>query len=73
MSEEPIPEGVDLEEIDANCADGDYCGKTEWIKTNETLIGKEAAEAVEDTGSMPQFFQMDRDGNELNDEEDGDI
>jgi hypothetical protein len=68
LSEEPLSEGMSFEEIDANCDDGDFCGKTEWLKVNEVLEGREAAIAVEDTGSDPEFFQMDKDGNELEEE-----
>ena len=67
LSEEPLPEGMSFEEIDANCSDGDFCGKTDFLKVNEVLEGREAAIAVEDTGSDPEFFQMDKDGNELED------
>lgn len=67
LSEEPLPEDMSIEEIDENCSDGDFCGKTDWQKVNEVLEGREAAIAVEDTGSDPEFFQMDKDGNELED------
>jgi hypothetical protein len=67
LSEEPLPKGMSLDEIDANCEDGDFCGKSEFIKTNEPLEGEDAVKAIEDTGSMTQFFQMDREGNEIDD------
>jgi hypothetical protein len=67
LSEKPLPEGMSLDEIEANCEDGDFCGKVDHIKTNEPLEGLRAAIAVEDTGSMPQFFQMDREGNVIDD------
>ena len=60
---------MDIEEISYNCSDGDYCGKTEWLKINEPLVGKRAANAVKDTGSDPEFFQMDLLGNEINEED----
>ena len=69
LSEEPLHEGMGIDEIDANCEDGDFCGKADWIKVNEEVIGKEAADAVKDTGSDPEFFQMDDDGNEIEDDE----
>ena len=65
LSEEPLSEGIDLEEISANCELGDYCGKSKWLKVNEPIIGKRAAKAVQDTGNDPEFFQMDLLGNEF--------
>jgi hypothetical protein len=65
LSEEPLPEGISIEEIEANCSDGDFCGKTDYLKINEVLEGREAAVAIGDTGYDPEVFQMDKDGNEL--------
>jgi hypothetical protein len=69
LSEEPIPEGMDLEEIAAECEDGEFCGKFEHKKLNEPIAGKEAADAIKDTGSNTEFFGMDNEGNELEEEE----
>ena len=66
-SDYPLPEGMSLEEIDANCEDGDFTGKTEFSEVNTVLIGQEAADAVLGVGSSPDFFQMDENGNELRD------
>lgn len=65
LSEDPIPDGMDIEEITSNCYDGDYCGKGEFKKFNIPITGKNAADAVYDTGSDPEFFQMDDNGNEI--------
>lgn len=65
LSEYPIPDGMDLEEIAGNCVDGDFCGKSEYKKINEPITGKRAANAVLDTGSDTEFFQMDNEGNEI--------
>jgi len=67
LSESPIPEGMSVEDIDAECSEGEFTGKTEWQKVNEVLEGKEAADAVRDTGSSTDFFQMDENGDELED------
>jgi hypothetical protein len=67
LSENPIPEGMSIEQIDAECSDGDFTGKTDWQKVNEVIEGEEAANAVRDTGSSTDFFQMDENGNELKD------
>jgi hypothetical protein len=68
LSEEPIPDDMSFEEIDANCVDGDFCGSSDYIEHNKPITGKEAAKAVIGTGSDPVFFQMDKDGNELEEE-----
>lgn len=67
LSEEPLPQGMSINQIDANCEDGDFCGKADYIKTNEPLVGREAALAIEDTGSETEFFQMDINGNVIDD------
>ena len=69
LSEEPLPEGMGIDEIDANCEDGDFCGKAEWLKVNEPITGKRAAKAVQDTGSDTEFFNMDLLGNEIEEED----
>jgi hypothetical protein len=60
---------MSVEEIDAECTDGEFCGSSEIIKDNEVLEGPEAADAVRDTGSSTDFFQMDENGNELDDDD----
>ena len=65
LSDRPISEGMSIGDIDAECEDGDFTGKTDWQKVNEVLEGREAALAVIDTGSDTDFFQMDEDGNEF--------
>jgi hypothetical protein len=69
LSDRPLQEGMSIADIDAECEDGDFTGKTDWQEVNTVLEGKEAADAVRDTGSSTDFFQMDEDGNELNDDE----
>jgi hypothetical protein len=69
LSDEPVPDGMCLEEIGANCDDGDFCGKSEYKEFNKPITGKDAANAVIDTGSDTEFFQMDKDGNDLETEE----
>lgn len=65
LSEEPLPDGMGLDELVANCEDGDFIGKFEDKEVNVPITGKEAAEAVIVTGSDPEFFQMDNEGNEI--------
>ena len=68
LSDRPIPEGMSLEDIDAECSEGEFTGKTEWQEVNKVLKGNEAANAVLGVGSSPDFFQMDENGNELNED-----
>ena len=72
LSEEPLSEDMSIQDIDEECEYGEYTGKTDWQKVNEVLEGREAAIAVLETGSSPDFFQMDENGNELNDDENDD-
>ena len=51
LSDRPLSEGMSIAQIDAECDDGDFTGKTDWQKVNEVLEGSEAALAVRDTGS----------------------
>jgi hypothetical protein len=69
LSDYPLPEGMSIEEIDAECSDGEMTGKSDWLECNKELLGQEAADAVRGVGSSTDFFQMDENGNELNDSE----
>ena len=69
LSEEPIPEGMDMEEIMAECEDGAYSGKTTVIAENKPVVGKRAVNMVVNQGSDPEFFQMDSRGYEISDED----
>ena len=67
LSDRPIPEGMSIEAIDAECSDGEFTGKADWQEVNKELEGQEAANAVIGVGSSTDFFQMDENGNELQD------
>ncbi len=69
LSDRPIPEDMSVEDIDAECSEGEFTGKTDWQEVNTVLEGEAAADAVRDTGSSTDFFQMDENGDELNDDE----
>lgn len=74
LSEEPLNENGSwpLEEIASAITDGDWSGATTWTKVNEPVEGKDAVKAVIGQGSDPEFFQMDKEGNDLNEDlEDG--
>jgi hypothetical protein len=65
LTEEPIPDGMTLGDIDRECEEGMYTGKHETTVFNEPIKGECAAEAVRNQGSDPEFLGMDKDGNEL--------
>ena len=62
LSEEPISPDS-LEEI-SRLAEGDCSAK--WgEKSHKTLNGKQAAKELQKQGSDPEFFMIDENGNEL--------
>lgn len=65
LSEQPIPDNISLSEISKECDYGDYSGITDWQIINEPIVGFEAAEKLKEMGSDPEFFRMDKNGNDL--------
>jgi hypothetical protein len=65
LSEEPIPDGMTLGDIDRECEEGMYTGRNETTVFNKPVKGKRAAEAVKRQGSDPSFLNMDENGNEI--------
>ena len=63
LSEEPIQD-MTLGELSYECMEGDLSGSLE-IKETVVLNGKEAADALKEQGSSPEFFRIDEDGNDL--------
>lgn len=66
LSDTPL-EDMDLAGVAYAITDGDCSGRVNWQSRNNVLVGKEAANAMIHQGSSPEFFQMDRNGNELED------
>jgi hypothetical protein len=66
LSEEPIGECT-LGDIDYNITEGDWSGHVECV-SEETLDGKQAADALLEQASDPEFFQLTKDGNDAEDE-----
>ena len=64
LSDEPIGE-VDMQEILNQTENGDWSGRNITLEQDFPLTGKKAANAVFKQGSDPEFFQMDKSGNEL--------
>jgi hypothetical protein len=58
----------DLDSISYNVNEGEDCLYS-WDRTSiEPLTPKQAAEALNDAGSAPEFFSLDNDGNSIEDE-----
>ena len=68
LSEEPYPESVNLDTVSYDITDGHCSGMLEWESHNAELVGEEGAKALMNQGSDPEFFLMDEDGNELEDD-----
>lgn len=65
LSEEPIKDCVELNGVHWQITNGDWSGAMDWESHNAELVGKEGAKALMDQGSDPEFFQMDEDGNDI--------
>ena len=66
LSETPIPDGMNLADLEYEMKQGDYVGNTE-TKKDQIVTGRKAAKMVMETGSDPMFFQMNEFGNEVPD------
>lgn len=71
LSDEPFTEGQNLNDIEYEITEGHCSGNIETKVSNEILEGKPAADSVRAQGSDPEFFRMDIEGNELEDDEEG--
>jgi hypothetical protein len=71
LSETPYNE-TSLEQVAYDINEGDQVGKITTEISSEELNGKEAAAALSDAGSEPEFFMLDKNGNDVFDEEDED-
>lgn len=63
LSEEPIGD-MDLEQVSHEIVEGDFSGQSIVMQTKE-LNGKEAAAALVEQGSDPEFFMIDEEGNDI--------
>lgn len=61
LSEEPIPEVMDISQVIAEATDGNFSLDVTHITKTE-LDGKQAARALWKQGSATEFFQLDKDG-----------
>lgn len=67
LSEEPLSGSESLADLSEITIEGDCSGSHKMTKT-ETLNGKQAAEALQEQGSDPEFFRLTEDGKDLEDE-----
>lgn len=61
LSEDPIPDGMSLENIAHECFNGDWSMGYNSFKETQ-LNGKQAANALHKQGSDPSFFNLTDDG-----------
>jgi len=62
LSEEPLEEGT-LESLHHQITEGDCSGEVEWGADQE-ITGRQAAKALQQQGSSPEFFGIDSKGND---------
>ena len=64
LSEEPIPQGMELGDIVQETVEGSYSMRP--LKHEKTEInGKQAAQNLIRQGSHPSFFQLTKSGNDI--------
>lgn len=67
LSEEPYPESADMHQVANDIDDGDCSGQAITIVENQVVSGKRMVKLLENQGSDPEFFQLDENGNDLED------
>lgn len=67
LSEEPIPDDMGLDEIQDECNEGSFSGIYDFKVKNQEVKGIEAVKLIKAQGTDVEFFQMDEEGNELDD------
>jgi len=72
LSEEPIPENMDMGSIWEETQTGEFIAGSMTIGKGKAVVGKSAVIEIEKAGSDSEFFRMDAEGNDL-DDEDGDL
>ena len=69
LSENPIPEGLEVADIVDEAVHGAYSMR-HLPSTVTVLDGKEAAAALTEQASDPSFFRLDSEGNDLDENDD---
>ena len=65
ISDEPYPDSVNLDHVKYDITDGHCSGILEWDTLNAEVVGAEAVKEMHEQGSDVEFFQMDEEGNDL--------
>lgn len=68
LSETPYHQ-TDLAQIASDIDEGDQVGEVTAEINNEELDGKQAADSLIRLGSEPAFFMLDKQGNDVHDDE----
>jgi len=68
LSEDPIPEGTSITDIEQECDTGSYSGTHSWMAKNQPITGQAAADLLLAQGSSVDFFGMDEEGNDIRDD-----
>lgn len=64
LSEEPIPDGMNLDQIQSECYGGSW-SKGELEMTQKELNGKQVAKELIKQGSDPEFFGINEKGEDI--------
>lgn len=65
LSPEPIEESQSLYDTILECDTGDNSGRFNTVLKNEPLTGLDAVKKIKEQGSDPVFFEMDENGNQI--------
>lgn len=65
LSESPISEYTEMDEIVNNCLEGDCVGTKDIKVLNQEVVGKRAVKMITEAGSNPEDLRMDCEGNDL--------
>jgi len=64
LSEDPIPEGMDVPDIMTEATEGEYSAQVLPMET-DIIDGKQAADALLEQGSDCGFFSLTEDGEDI--------
>ena len=68
LSKYPIPDDMSIETILNECNDGSYSMLTKELTKNQELTGRNAVNAILNQGTDLEFFNIDAQGNDTNED-----
>ena len=68
LSEEPLNREMDLYEIANEITDGHSSGRVKTTVDNQVRSGKQMAKLLLEQGSDPEFFRLNEDGTDIEEE-----